>query len=351
MLKVLFVEPSGKLWGSERSLLLLLKHVKLQGIQAIVCLPAHSIFIKELKPLGLRIITWLPASKHTYNLFFKLVALVGLTAATLITRARIIHLNQAGFIRAAYQVARLLGRPLIIHVRLAEDAELVGRRVKCWRKVLCIANSQFVADELKKQGVPAKRIFAITNPIEVTKKVNSEESRHWQMGFVGRLSEDKGIELFLHAYRRVLQVRPQAKAVVVGSSGAKTPDGRDYLKAMKELSRELGIADQVEFLGYRKDVPDLMQQMEIFVMASEAEPWGRVVAEAMVAEAAVVSTDSGGPREMISSEVNGLLVSKGDADAMAAAVLRLLKKPELAKKFAAAGRQWVLNERSIEENC
>jgi len=344
MVKVLYVEPSGRLWGSERSLLSLLKQLNIQQCQAVVCLPRRAPFIDELKPLGLPVFPWLPAKFQSHSFWYRSRALAGLTAAALATRAQLIHLNQAGFVRAAYLVARLLRCPLVIHVRLAQDADLIGRRVKCWRRIVCITNSRFVGDELKKQGVPEDKIFNITNPIEVTGRISFEEPRRWQMGFVGRLSRDKGIELFLHSCRRIIRARPQPKAVVVGRSGAKTADGRDYLEAMRDLARELGIADNVEFLGYRKDAPDLMRQMEILVMASEAEPWGRVVAEAMVAGAAVVATNAGGPREMIEHGVNGLLVPPGDVEEMTSAILRLIENPEFARKLAISGRQWVERE-------
>lgn len=333
------------MWGSERSLILLLKALAARKFKAALCLPAHSLLQEALRSENnIRLLPWLPATFSNENRWSQLRVLAGLGAAVLVSRAQIIHLNQAGFVRAAYLMARLLRRSLVIHVRLAEDAELIGRRVRCWRRIVCIANSRFVADELKKQGVPENKIFPITNPIEVTGEISIKEPRRWQLGFVGRLSKDKGIELFLDACRHVFQARPQAKAVVVGSSGAKTPDGRDYLEAMQDLAQELGIAKNVEFLGYRKDVPDLMRQMEIFVMASEAEPWGRVVAEAMVAGAVVVANNSGGPREMIEHEVNGLLVTLGDTDQMARAIVRLLENPEFARRLAISGRQWVERE-------
>jgi glycosyltransferase involved in cell wall biosynthesis len=106
----------------------------------------------------------------------------------------------------------------------------------------------------------------------------------------------------------------------------------------------LGIGDNVEFLGFRNDVPELMKQIDVFVMASDAEPWGRVVAEAFVGGAAVVSVNAGGPREMIEDGVSGLLVPPGNPPEMAAAIQKLLESPSRIRTMAAAGRAWVLRE-------
>ena len=344
MVKVLYLEPAGKMWGSERSLLPLLKQGKAQSCDAMVCLPYGAAFLKELKPLGLRVFPWLPADLTNAGGFSKLRALLGLLGAALVSRAQILHLNQAGFVRAAYLVASWLRRPINSASISRRTWMTKGRRVKRWRRVVCIANSRFVASALEKNGVPADRIFQITNPIEGTELMAGKTPRRWQMGFVGRLSKDKGIELFLQACQQAAQIRPTLKAVVVGSSGAKTAEGQDYLEAMQLLANKLGIADNVEFLGYRKDVLELMRQMEVFVMASEAEPWGRVVAEAMMTGATVVATDAGGPREMITHGENGLLVPPGNVTAMAEAVLRLVENPEYAHRLAGAARQWVKRE-------
>jgi glycosyltransferase involved in cell wall biosynthesis len=342
--RILYLDPSGKMWGSERSLLLLLQALDSRQIKAAVCLPRRSLLLDALKPLGLPLFAWLPEKFRSGSRWSQAHAMAGLLGAVLISRAQIIHLNQAGFVRAAAWVARLLGISMVVHVRLTADAGLIGRRVGSWRRTVCIANSKFVADELKARGVPAERIVQITNPIELASPGMPKEPRRWQAGFVGRLSRDKGIELFLQACQQVVQARPSARAVVVGSSGGKTADGRDYLAAMKDLAGRLGIADRVEFLGFRKDVPELMRQMEVFVMASEAEPWGRVVAEAMVAGAAVVATNAGGPCEMIEHGVSGLLVPPGNAAEMTSAIRRLLENPEFAHKLAISGRQWVARE-------
>jgi hypothetical protein len=98
----------------------------------------------------------------------------------------IIHLNQAGAARLAILVARLLKRPLVIHVRLAEDAALISRRVHSWCSTICIANSRFVADRLAVAGIPGDRIHTITNPIEVSNDISAGfGARRWQIGFVG----------------------------------------------------------------------------------------------------------------------------------------------------------------------
>ena len=347
--RVLFIDPAGRFWGSEQSLLLLIKSLDRQKYEIAACLPAHMPLEAKLQVESVLCYPWFQADLHTRGTVPKIAALVGLLMAVLVFRPDIIHLNQAGAVRVTALVARLLKRPLVIHVRLADDADLVSRRVHSWCSTVCIANSAFVAEQLWIAGIPGKRIHRITNPIEMFDEVSPGlGERKWQVGFVGRLSEDKGIALFLRACEIVIRTRPDTKVVVVGGSGGTRADGQDYLHAMKELARDLGIAKDVEFLGFREDVPELMRQMEVFVMASEAEPWGRVVAEAMVGGASVVAVNSGGPREMIEHEVSGLLVTQGDSAEMAAAILKLLENPEAARLMAAAGYDWVRRECNLQ---
>ena len=79
-------------------------------------------------------------------------------------------------------------------------------------------------------------------------------------------------------------------------------------------------------------------------MASEAEPWGRVTAEAMLAGVAVVGVNTGATPEIIQHGVTGLVVPHGDAEQMAGAILKLLREPEAARRMAEAGRRWVQTE-------
>ena len=114
---------------------------------------------------------------------------------------------------------------------------------------------------------------------------------------------------------------------------------------------DLGLGGKVVFAGFREDMPEIYAAMDIFVLASYAEPCGRVILEAMSSGKPVVGTESGGTPEIIQSDVTGFLVKPRDARALADKIAYLIKNPAMAKDMGAAGRRRVEEHFSIEKNA
>lgn len=153
----------------------------------------------------------------------------------------------------------------------------------------------------------------------------------------------KGQDVFLRAVARVAEnFGGPFRVVIAGDS----PDGsREFPERLKQLAAELGVADRVEFRGHIRGVWGLLAETDIAVHASVApEPFGTVVAEAMTAGVAVVATRGGGVAEYVRPEETGLQVPMGDADALAAAIERLLRDPELRQRLARRGREFARSE-------
>lgn len=120
------------------------------------------------------------------------------------------------------------------------------------------------------------------------------------VGFVGRLNNPKGAEAFIRMVPRVHQAFPRAKFVLVG-------DGPMRGNLEKEI-KELGMEDQVYFLGYRKDAFQLMKQMDVIVVPSFREAFGNVVIEAAFAHKPVVVSSVDGMAETVIDGETGFLV-------------------------------------------
>ena len=152
----------------------------------------------------------------------------------------------------------------------------------------------------------------------------------------GRLVPWKGHEVFLKAARLVVDAVPEAHAMIVGDVSDGNPSYGDRLRA---LAGELGIADRTTFTGFRADVPQMMRAADVLVHAStEPEPFGTAVLEGMACGRPYVAMDEGGPAEMITSGVHGLLVRPNAPEAMAEALITLLTRPEIADEFGRAAR-------------
>ncbi|MCC6759230.1 MAG: lipopolysaccharide heptosyltransferase II [Candidatus Omnitrophica bacterium] len=162
------------------------------------------------------------------------------------------------------------------------------------------------------------------------------------ISIVGRITPLKGHTYFLKAMAQVLRKLPQAKIWIIGD----VPVGKEnYREELQVLARRLGIYDSVEFLGTRKDVPQLLAKTDVLVMSTIVpEAFGRVILEAQAVGVPVVATSVGGVVEIIDHEQTGLLVMPKDSDAMAEATLRILGDKKLAQKFVAAARLKIENK-------
>jgi glycosyltransferase involved in cell wall biosynthesis len=155
------------------------------------------------------------------------------------------------------------------------------------------------------------------------------------IGMVGRLQRWKGMHVFVAAMARVYAARPDAHAVIVGAPHETEPD---YPAELHLQVSALGLDGAVSFAGFQGNVPEWMQAMDVIVHASDHEPFGIVVIEAMALGKPVVAGAAGGPAEIIADGENGLLVPYGDGESLARAILRYLDDRALAARIGAAAR-------------
>ena len=160
------------------------------------------------------------------------------------------------------------------------------------------------------------------------------------IGIVGRLQRWKGMHVLVQGMPKILQKYPNAHCVVVGGKHDLEPDYEDFLKA--EITA-LGLKDQVIMAGLQRNIPEWVQAMDVFVHASDNEPFGIVIIEAMALGKPVIAGSAGGPTEFITDGMNGLLTTYGDAEQLAIAILRYLDEQEFAQSAGVAARQRALD--------
>jgi N-acetyl-alpha-D-glucosaminyl L-malate synthase BshA len=117
---------------------------------------------------------------------------------------------------------------------------------------------------------------------------------------------------------------------------------------IEALARELGVAGDVELMGERVDLPDVLGDADLFLLPSETESFGLAALEAMACGVPVVASDVGGVPEVVAHGTSGLLCPLGDVPAMADAALRLLRDEPLRARFAAAARRRAESDFQIE---
>jgi glycosyltransferase involved in cell wall biosynthesis len=156
------------------------------------------------------------------------------------------------------------------------------------------------------------------------------------IGIFGRLQSWKGMHVLIDAMPKILVSHPDAHLLIVGGAWDQEAE---YEQHLKRRVAELNLEQHVLFAGYQKNIPEWMQACDVVIHASDHEPFGMVVVEAMALGKPVVAGANGGPREAITDGVNGILAPFGDSDALAHAVLRYLDDPSFAKRLGDAALQ------------
>lgn len=180
---------------------------------------------------------------------------------------------------------------------------------------------------------PSDKITVIYNGIDIDKFSTAEPGALRRelgisaetkiVGMVGRVHPSKGHITFLQSIPEILSKHPDTVFVVVGSG--------EYISQLEKMNNE------VHFLGKRSDIPEIMKDLDVFVMASQNEPFGLVTVEAMAAGTAVVATNTGGTAEIITDGETGLLVPPQDPAKLAQAVIRVLTGGKLTAKLKEDG--------------
>jgi glycosyltransferase involved in cell wall biosynthesis len=160
------------------------------------------------------------------------------------------------------------------------------------------------------------------------------------VGIVGRLQEWKGQDVFIRAAAEILSHHPDAYFAVVGGAEMGWERG-DYPERLRALAASLGIADRVLLVGQVEDTAPWFAALDVAVNASDGEPFGLVILEAMAMGTVVVAADIGGPREIIDHGRTGFLVDR-TPPAIARAVGDVLDDPELRRRVGAAARREVV---------
>jgi glycosyltransferase involved in cell wall biosynthesis len=209
-----------------------------------------------------------------------------------------------------------------------------------------IAVSEQVRQDLVTYGVaPAEKILVVPLGLELEPFLDGSQSRgafrrelnlnggERLVGIVGRLFPIKNHRLFLDAAALMARQERVARFVIVGD-GVLRPE-------MEQYAHALDIADRVVFTSWRRDLPRIYADLDVLAVTSNNEGTPVSAIEAMAAGCPVVATRVGGLPDLISDGETGYLVPPGDAQAVSAAMLRLLREPDMARRMGQAARALV----------
>lgn len=343
MTRVLYVDHAQALGGAEHSLLLLLKHLNRQRFQPLLaCTGDH--LAQRAAGMGVPVYP-VPMPRLRGQPGAMLNLWRGARALASVIRRQRVAVVHSNVMRASLYAAfasQLTRRSFVWHVRDIHT-ERWYVRVMSGLADRAIAISEAVARPLSDSHATV-----IYNGLDLEHfdpySINGTGFREelgvtndaLLVGIVGRVRPHKGQRFFLEAASRVGHRIPRVDFLVVGDTIF--PAREDYLGELKGLAEGRGIADNVTFTGYRNDIAQILAAVDILVHCSEAEPFGRVLIEAMAMARPIVAFADGAVPEIVVDGETGLLVPPGDVAALARSIEYLLDNEPLRDAMGQKGR-------------
>jgi glycosyltransferase involved in cell wall biosynthesis len=181
-------------------------------------------------------------------------------------------------------------------------------------------------------GQDKNKIYKLPNMVRVNNNNYSLIPSHRTpiiIGTMGRFVKKKGFDVFIRAMACLKEQGINFKAVIGG--------GGEEEASLRDLAAELSLQGEIEFLGWVNNKDKFFANIDIFCLPSLHEPFGIILLEAFSYKKPIVVSDSEGPSEIVSNNIDALLVSKGDSKAMADAVIRLANNADFAAGLARNG--------------
>ena len=267
------------------------------------------------------------------------------------------HGFKADFLGAV--LGKLAGVPVIISTVHNQEAYLKNPIVKILEKWIIFSIDDIiivVSDGVKKflmdtTGISESKIRKVyygIEPLEINIDKEKDIRREFGIdkgaplvGCIGRLVKQKGHRYLIEAAGRVIRDFPEAKFLIVGKGGLE--------KKLKKLARKLNLDSGVIFAGFREDIYSVINGLDLLVQPSLWEGLGLVLLEAMALGKPIVATNVGGIPEAVKDKEAGILVEPKNSEALAGAIIHLLKDSSLAARMGETGRSLVVERFSLSK--
>lgn len=253
----------------------------------------------------------------------------------------VIHAHDWLTYPAGLALARLTGRPLVVHVHATEfdrSGTHVNQQVYNIERrgmhgaVRVMAVSNLTRNLLvNRYGLSPNKVDVVYNGVELEPAsfgIKRIERKERIVLYFGRITMQKGPEFFVRAAKRVLEVEKNVRFVVAGSG--------DLASSMIEMAASLGIGGQMTFTGFLRgrDIPRVFSMADLYVMPSVSEPFGIAPLEAMGHRVPVIISKNSGVSEVLT---HALKVDFWDVDDMANKIVAVLRHPPLRAELRDRG--------------
>ncbi|MBU0502798.1 MAG: GT4 family glycosyltransferase PelF [Candidatus Omnitrophota bacterium] len=223
-------------------------------------------------------------------------------------------------------------------------------QVMGWGKRVIVISNVIARHMIDDFLVPRDKVRLIPRSVDLDKfkysSLSEKKGNDFHIGIIGRITPIKGHLHFIKAMAKVQRLIPRLKIWIVGDAPVSKEAYKDELKV---LVKRLGLWHCTEFLGTQKDIPAIMKNLDVLVLATTThEAFGRVIIEAQASGVPVVATSVGGVVDIIEDKANGLLVPPADPQAMSDAVIKIFQDKEMAARLAENAYKRVKEKYNIE---
>jgi len=333
-MNILQILPELNVGGVETGTVDLAKYLVGLGHKAVVVSGGGEL-VKELEAGGV-VHYQLPVHKKSIFTIFKMIP--RLTQIIKSEKIDIVHARSRVPAWIAYFACRKTGVVFITTCHGYYKKHFFSRVMGWGKRVIVLSNviGRHMMDDF---GVPYERIRLVPRSVNLERfryiPPNEKKSDYFNVGIIGRITPIKGHLYFIKAMAKVARVVPNLKIWIVGDA----PDSKAaYKEKVQILVRRLGLRNQTEFLGTQRDIPGILSNLNLLILATTTqEAFGRVIIEAQAAGVPVIATRVGGVVDIIEDGKNGLLVYPADPEDMANKTIRIFKDSELARRMAEEG--------------
>lgn len=352
---ILFLHSSSELYGSDRSLLNILKEIDKDKYGIYVVLPCEGPLFEEIKKINnINVEIFEIAVLRRKNLslsggrqYIKDFISSYKYIKDYIKKYNIdiVDTNTAVVFPGA-MAAKHLRKKSIWHIReiiKSKVENIIISRIMNRYADIIIANSKATSQAIK---VDVKKIRVVYNAVDEQNNTERIPHNEFIVGMAGRINRWKGQRLFVDVAEIVHKKYPNIVFLIAGEAYT----GEEYLKdELKNYITQKSLEDTVKLLGQVNNMNEFYRTIDIFVLPSiQPEPFGLVIIEGMEYALPVIATNHGGPTEIIENNKNGFLVDYKSPEEMACRIIELIENKQKYNEIAKAGQKMKRDKYSVK---
>ena len=357
IIPVLYISGELGFGGAENQLLQLLLRLDRKKFLPIVCnLTGGGGIEEKIIENGIQVMRIMKKSRYTLKPFIALAKLIKASSC------KIVHTIGSSAHLWGTPIAKALRVPVILYsdhqAHHQADRGSWRLRMNGWVSKLddlviahCKANESGLHTI---DGVAPAKTRVIYNGVDVSqfRKGAPSHNLHRELGIpqdapmvcmIARFYPQKAYDEFIEAAHLIIKEGVACHFLCIGDGPARP--------SIEKMVSDRGLQNRIAFLGWRKDIPDILGICDIAVLASHHEGLPITILEAMAVGLPVVTSDVGGCKEAVINGETGFLIPPGDIRGMAQAIHRLIVNKELARSMGRAGRQRICKFFDISVNC